>query len=270
MGVFLCISSILAFRLILAHARPENLFLLDSTEPTLNSAWDDPDLLWNSNGVTSSFSDLAANPLNQDINILGGSDLWSNSDDLFASTSWDLTAFPSSCETEGSLTNDDALQARDGRSCLPEKGQEENIDLPVELFSNPEGYLRDNIPKVPVGQTDQPGEENIGIRDEFRIVNFKDREEICPWELFGPSNIPVCHNPYTGRTFRERGKIVIKLLNIIPCKCFVFANFAPPLSCTWSRGLLTIFDRKDTTVCLKSKFLFCCAIISSRVRKSCY
>lgn len=217
MGFSLCISSILAFRLLLGHARPENLFLLDSTEPTLNSPSDDPEFLWNSKALTSSFSDLTANPSNQDINTIGGSDLFSNSDNLFASTSLDLTAFPSSCETEGSLTtNDGILQARDGGSCLP-TGHEENIDLPLELFSNPEGYLRDNIPNAPVGQMDQSGGVSMSIRDEFRIVNFKDSEEICPSEIFGPSNIPVCSNPFTGRMVRERGQAALTLFNVIPC-----------------------------------------------------
>ena len=211
------VSLIFILNLILAHARPENLFTLDSPDLTLETSADDASPLWNSNDITSDFTDLVLDPLDQDINLISDIDSFDYSNDLFASNSLRFTAIPS-CESEGSQT-DSGLQARDGY-CQSHG----TIDLPTELFQDPAAFLRDNLGTPPTGQINQPGQgdqKDENTNSAFRASDFKENEQKCPIYMFGASNIPVCNNPLTGRVRRERASNAVRVINAVPCRCRV-------------------------------------------------
>lgn len=239
MGFFYRVSSVLLLNLILVHARPENLFSSDSIQPTLDAPLDDASPLWSSDEFSSGST---TNPLDQDASFMSDIDSFDNSNNLFASNSIDLTALPS-CESEGSLT-DGVLQARDGASCLPKDTPKDIINLPIELFQDPEAYLRNNLGTPPTDQKNQPGQGNMQDEDMKSVVttsDFQQDEESCPTEIFGPSNIPVCRNPFTGRMVSEVSSYAVTLYNVIPCRCFSshFAAFRGNLS-----RLLTFLARR--------------------------
>ena len=211
------VSSIFILNLILAHARPENLFTLDSPDLNLDISSDDASPLWNSNDITSGFNDLVFDPLDQDIDFISDIDSFDNSNNLFASNSMDSASLPS-CNSESSQT-DGGLQARDG-FCQ----SQETIDLPTQLFQDPEAFLRGNLGTPSTEQINQPGQG--GQQDEdtnsaFRALNFKENEQQCPGDMFGASNIPVCNNPLTGLVYRERASNAMRATNAVPCRCRV-------------------------------------------------
>lgn len=228
MSSFIRVFAFLVLNSILAHARPQDLFTLDSPQFNLDAPYNDASSLLNSNDVTSDSTSLFLDPLDQGIDFSSDMDSFGNSNNLFASNSMDLTALPS-CKSEGSQT-DSSLQARDG-SCQPQ----ETINLPTELFQDPFKFLRDNIGTPLRGQIRRPGQgdqkdENTNLI--FFTSPFKDDEEACPTYFFGPSNIPVCQNPLTGHAEREVASNAKRLYNIISCQCRVthFALFVKLLA----------------------------------------
>lgn len=219
---FFCVSPILSLYLILARARPENLFLLDSLHNSLDAPSDDVSFLWNPDETTLDSTGLASNPLDQDIDLMGDVDSVGNSNDPFTSNIMGLTALPS-CKSEGSQT-DGVLKARDGESCRPK----ETVDLPTEIFQDPEAYLRGNL-DTPKGQNNQHGQgdqKDENMNSGFLTPDFKEDEKICPSEIFGPSNIPVCRNTLTGVMDSEVASNAVTLFNAIPCRCCV-THFVP-------------------------------------------
>lgn len=219
MPFFYCVPAIFMVNLIVAHSRLEDLFTLDSSDLSLDAFSDDASSFWSADENTSGFISLASNDLDQDPSFMSDINSLSSSNNLFASNSPDSTAL-FSCESEGSQL-DGFLQARDG-SCPPQ----ENFNLDLQLFQDPEGYLRDNINVPPKGQMNQPGQE--GKQDEnrymdFLTTNFKEDEEKCPTATYGSSNIPVCRNPFTGRMEYEPSSFAVTLYNALPCKPLHFA-----------------------------------------------
>lgn len=213
-------SSLSLLIVFFAHVRSEDLFPPDDA----SSLWslDDP--------ANSASVDLVVNPSDLDldtVSIPGSfelSDPSDSSDDLFASdlsASSDLVALPA-CESEGILANDD-LQAREERSC---KNPDENLDLnlPVQLFQDPVRFLRDSLRTPPVGQGDRPtdqGSPEDEPGDSKAATRYPPNEDVCPSEVFGSSNIPVCDNPYTGTTVQELHSYALLAINTIPCRCSV-------------------------------------------------
>lgn len=218
MFLFYRVSLVLVLSLVLAHSRHENLFSIDSTD-FLNAPSDDASPLWNSDEITPDSTGLTLNSLDQGVNFMSDTESNGNSNDLFASSSMDLIALPS-CEAEGSLT-DGILKARDGESCQPR----ESIGSPTDLFQD----LRDSLSAPTKERNNQAGQgdpkdENRNVI--FGISGFMEDEELCPTEIFGPSNIPVCRNPFTGRMVEEAGSYAVTLYNVLQCRCF-FTQVAP-------------------------------------------
>lgn len=209
------LNLVLGLDLILAHAQPDN-FLSTPNEPV------DKTYL-NSDEFTSSVPDFALNQSNQ-----GETGFLVDANDPFASTNvLNLITLSDSCGTEDSLTNG-VLRARDGTPCA---SQEDQVDLPIGLFQDPEGYLRENLPAPPVGQTGQSGQENkedgdLGfaafMRNRLRPVSIspESNEQICDPKKFGISNTPMCSNPFTGSVARDTS-FSFMLLDAVPCKCII-------------------------------------------------
>lgn len=216
--------------LILAHARPENLFTSEPPQFNLDAPFDDASLQLNSNDVSSESTSLFLDPSDQEIGFSSDMDSFGNSNNLLASNSMDLTVLPD-CKSVGSQTNG-GLQARD-EYCPPQG----TIDLPTDLFKDPLEYLRDNLGTPLRGQTNQPGQ---GVREDentnsiYSKMQYQPNEEQCPTRLFRTSNIPVCENPLTGALQREIGSNAFRAFNVVPCQCHVthFALFTTLLVIT--------------------------------------
>ena len=206
---------------LLAHALADDLFAMAPTDATLKNDWlDEASPLWSSDDSSLGLFDLAANPLVQDFSTTSDADPFSISEDLFASDPLDLAALPA-CGIGDSLTSD-ALYARDGGSCTNPEGA---IRLPLELFQDPVGFLRDKIRIPPVGQTNQPtnqGSEDDRVPPSAYTSDLKPDEEICPPDKFGPANIPVCANPYTGYFSRKDRSLRFNLINALACMLLHF------------------------------------------------
>lgn len=218
---FFRLPFIAVFNLLLAHAQADDLFALASTDSTLNVDWlDDANSLWSSDDSSLDLVDPAANSMVGDFGSMSDADSFSNADDLFVSDPVDLTALPA-CGSEGGLTSD-ALQARDVESCTD---SEQNLKLPVELFQDPVGFLRDKIRVPPVGQTNPPSQDQGSQENEERpsadTPRLEPDEEQCPTDKFGPANTPVCANPYTGYITRGERSLEFSLVNAIPCMCSI-------------------------------------------------
>lgn len=215
-----CAPFIAVLIVLLAHAHADDLFAMAPTDTTLNNDWlDEVTPFWGSDDSSLGLFDLAANPSVQDFGTTSDADPFSISENLFASDPMDLTALPA-CGTGGSLTSE-ALYARDGGSCTNPEG---TIKLPLELFQDPVGFLRDKIRIPPVGQTNQPtnqGSEDDKVPPSAYTTDLKPDEEVCSPDKFGPANIPVCANPYTGYFSRRDRSLRFNLINALPCMCFI-------------------------------------------------
>lgn len=210
------VTVVLSLNLMLAYAQLDNFFLSESMEPTLNDQM-------NSDFFTSSLPAFAPDQINQ-----GATDLFPGAIDLAPSTDLlDLASLPDPCGSEESLSND-LLQARDEEACTSRGGQ---VDLPIELFEDPEGYLRDNLPTPPVGQADPFGQESkddgdLGFGAFMRNRNqpapnlFDDGDDqLCDRRTFGLSTTPMCSNPYTGLVSRDLSTMnSYTLLDAVPCR----------------------------------------------------
>lgn len=234
------ITLVLGSSLALAHAQPDNLFLSDSLESTLNEQVDD--IHFNSDGFIFSEPDFASNSLNQD-----ETDLFFDANDPVVDPSLlNLATLPDSCGSEESST-DGPLQARDGSSC---SSQEEQFDLPLELFEDPEKYLRDDLLHPPTGQAGQSGQGaedgDLGFGAFMRnrdapILEPLQNEQLCDREKFPLSTTPICSNPITGSVYRDvRLRDGFILIDAVPCTClfrFLWAAKYTYLkrrySCTW-------------------------------------
>lgn len=205
--------------LILPHVRTQDLFALNSNTPTWN-AWDASDAL---DDPVHDAGFLSANSVLQDNDMLSDPIWLENSDNLFSSNAWDLSARPS-CDTTGSLTDDDMLQSRDLGSCN-NNHENEKFNLPTDLFENPEDVLRGIvIPAEPEIQydpeTDQPGQYAQRYEQKLQAKlteDLKPNDGVCPPEVYGPFNIPVCSNPFTGHASQDPATFLWHLLNVIPC-----------------------------------------------------
>ena len=205
---------------MLAQAHPESSLFSESIEPNLDNPADDPYLM--PAEFTSDFADLALDPANQET-----ADLFVGSNDPFTSTDlWDPALPSDSCPSEEEGMNG-ILRARDGASCSLRK---DNVDLPVELFENPEGYLQDMLSSPPIGQGDRYDQGSIengdlGFEDFLRnrrlsIVPLEPNDQICDHRIFGKSNVPMCDNPFTGSVASLPGKgYQFNLIDAFPCEC---------------------------------------------------
>lgn len=216
------LSLVLGSSLTIAHAQPDNFFLSDSLESTLNEQVDDTS--WNSVGFISSLPDLSLNPADQ-----GETDLFSDANVPVDSMNFlDLASLPDPCGSEESSSNG-PLRARDGASCA---SREEQVDLPLGLFEDPEKYLRDNLPTPPVGQAGQSGQGNedgdLGFAAFMRnripsfSKPFNQDDQLCDSEKFHFSTTPMCSNPFMGSVDRNLDlRDSVTLTDAVPCKCFV-------------------------------------------------
>lgn len=208
-----------------AHAELDNFFLPESSESTVNQPVDDTS--WNSDGFTSSLPDFPLKPINQ-----GEIDLFSNANDLLASLNlFDLVSLPDPCESEESSSNG-PIQARDKASCA---SRNEQVDLPLGLFEDPEKYLRDNLPTPPVGQAGQSGQENedgdLGFAAFMRNRNpsfsapLNQDERVCDPQK-SMANTPMCSNPYTGSVDQVLNfRNTFTLTDAVPCKSMIRSFF---------------------------------------------
>lgn len=221
---------------MVAYGRPEDLFSFDSNEPTgpisndvdnfllqslsdhSNNDISPTDLVFNS---ANSINEYDAEPYNVEASNLFPDENHSvDTDSLLQSAS--------ACETDHRITwvDDGApyLQARDGASCTPSKPKE-NIDSIMDIFQDPESFLRENIPptKVPVGQTNQPkqNDENFNLEDFLhnRLVPliFEEDGKQCPAEEFGLSITPVCLDSLKGSAIGSPGSW-FTLHDVEPCR----------------------------------------------------
>ena len=100
---------------------------------------------------------------------------------------------------------------------------------------------RDNLCRdPPVGQVENPDESSQGnpfdaltkfVTDLSPLVIFPEKLEICPVELFGTSNIPVCKDELQGNTISIPITTAVNLYFVDPGKAFlcVFIKFCPML-----------------------------------------
>ena len=214
------ITLVLGPSLALARAQPDNLFLSDSLESTLNEQVDDT--LFNSHGFILSEPEFASNSVNQD-----ETDLFFDANDPVVGPSLlNLAKLPDSCGSEESST-DGLLQARDGTSCA---SGEEQFDLPIGLFEDPENYLRDNLPTPPTGQAGQFGQGmedgDLGFAAFMRNRNppistpLNQDEQLCDRKRFTLSGTPMCSNPITGSVDGDMNlRNGFTLIDAVPCKC---------------------------------------------------
>lgn len=250
--------------LMLRLAQSHNLLPRDSPELTVaNTPWlDDKDLLWSSNDLNSLWSLDDTDSLlegsngdefissffdiNTDINIPSDTGLLSSTDldNLFVSDISDMSAHPacvigSLMDATDNIESDriQDLQARDGEegaggeSCPNFNEERGNFDLPVELFQNPEDFLRNRFRVPPRGQTSQPGptpgseDDEEVLRSSFAL-DLKPDENICPAETYGLSQVPVCSNPYMGYFQFREGAVggEVDLYNVLPCMFFSFCK----------------------------------------------
>lgn len=280
MHVRLLISRIAFWYYILVDARPEDSFSLDSITEPINSVSDDIDL----------FSPQGLNDASN--NDISTADLISNSatttsehdadtynleaDNLFPADDHSVDTDPllessSACETDDSL--DDGvphLEARGGTSCSPSKPKE-NIDSIINLFQDPESVLRQNIPptKVPVGQTNQPGQDDENFNLESFPNNlpvpflFEEDAKKCPVEEFGLSTTPVCLNSLKGSAIRNLGSW-FTLHDVEPCKSrfhhTIVAGFRA------KQGINAAIDVSNAPSCPEDEELWCCREITSEVK----
>lgn len=195
--------------------RPENLFLDSINQPIGN----DVDLF--STEGSGDFldeslnpSDLALSPdltsgeYNTDTSTIDPKDLFFTED--LSAESIPLLQSSTPCGTDVGLTmmNEDfpQLQARDNPSCASSPKPNENIDSILNLFKDPEGWLRKKIPatKPATGQVNQPGQDDENINLESLSNRkpipglFEDDDQTCPPQVFDLSVIPVCHASIRG------------------------------------------------------------------------
>ena len=179
----------IALNVLLATSLPENLFSFDDTpqEPyTLSfldanlgqDPFDSTDYFLSDSGYgaseTDSFGSIDYSPLDA-----GETDPFSilSDDDLpFADTSAP-TPSQNFCQADNDLTNN-VLQSRDSSSlsCAPLQ-PDEPLNLPLDLFQDPAGFLHgiypDREPDVPL----EPGTYSMGSVDLSRLPGFMGR---CP------------------------------------------------------------------------------------------
>jgi hypothetical protein len=61
-----------------------------------------------------------------------------------------------------------------------------------------------------------PNDSPIPLGDALALYPFEENDKLCPERAFGPSRIPVCHNPYTGKEgFLPNVGLI--LLDVLPC-----------------------------------------------------
>ena len=130
------------------------------------------------------------------------------------------------CDTEADLTGtkDDfpQLYARGGASCAPSKKPHEDVDPIINIFQDPEGSLRQEIPSP--GQTSQP-EEDDNFNFESLLNNrpvpsiFEEDAKTCRADNFGLSSTPVCLNDLRGSAIRNLGNW-FTLYDVEPRRCF--------------------------------------------------
>ena len=246
---------------ILAHAQPDNFFLSEFMDPTLSEV---DDTSWNSDGLISGLPDFASNQVNQD-----ETDLFPNSDDHVDGTNlWDLASISDSCGIEESSTND-LLPVRDGTSCASQEGK---VDLPIELFQDPEGYLRQTLRAPPAGQADQSGQGNkedgdLGfgafIRNRFPPISrpLASDDESCDRGKFGVPTTPLCSNPFTGSVNKDMtAGNSFTLTDAVPCRC-LFHFFFRFFFC-----LLILSEDVVELGCPEPSELWCCVITRIRAR----
>ena len=190
--------------------RPENLFLdsinqlggndVDFVLPERSGDFLDNNL--NSNDLAFN-SDLTLGGSMTDASSIDSNDLFPPEDST--SETVPLLQGSTSCGTDVGLTTTDEdvplLQARNDALCGSSTSRE-SLDGIINLFKDPEYWLRENIPpkQRPTGQTNVPGQydddfspESLQNRQPIPGL-FEDDEEKCPPEVFGLSVIPVCHN----------------------------------------------------------------------------
>jgi hypothetical protein len=213
--------------------RPEDLFSLD------DAVGDDADLFPLEGLYASSTSELQPSDLavksdsalsedDTDTSIFNANNLFTAENDSLGPSPLPLLQSSSACGTKQSntLTNEDILQlqARGDASCPPPKSND-RIDSLVDLFQDPEGWLRRNLPptQAPVGQVNQPGPDDDELNFEAFLNNrpiaflFEEDTSKCPSEIFGLSTTPVCHRFEQHSAFREPGSWHT-LYNVDPCQ----------------------------------------------------
>lgn len=212
MQIFLCLSyiSILQVTLV-AHARPENLFLSDSSALDINA-----DLKDDSQWRVSTLPDPAINsPALDTTTSNDDKDLFTNSlDPLLTSGPEDPFLLSSACNTRSGLT-DDSLQARGEGSCSPPKPQAD-LKLPNNIYDT--DFLPQGIGSAESARSEAAGgrEDDIGLTlpEAFRL---KQDPQLCPTEIFLASTTPVCNNPITGSIEIDASNLYRYMLNLLPC-----------------------------------------------------
>lgn len=230
MSLVACLSLISVLNVVLVtHARPENIFLSDPSEPLLEDPFHDANsnnnLLWNLDEIALNIPDLADITTTSD-NIAPFID---TSNNLFATDSLDPLILASTCDTQGSLT-DDFLQARDEGSCAAPENRQEEIELP-KLFDEDfllqglgvDSIRPSNLPDRGDGSKGKPGDVGWSAFGAAIPADFQLQEDpqLCPEAIFLASRTPVCENSVTGGVVWEFGKLYATLLNVIPCRCFI-------------------------------------------------
>ena len=170
---------------ILANSQPLDWLFDDFSNDDLNIGTDSPGLIWpppfaGSSVIASSDEDLPTDP--------ALSPFWEdgNDDTLL------LSSLPS-CNFKRSLSgengDDGGLRARDGSSSSPSCAAE--LNLPLDAFSNPEEYLRDNIilnsPLSP---------KNVAPDEYFEPFLLPDESENEAAKVGGKSDRDPCAFPY--------------------------------------------------------------------------
>lgn len=231
---------------MLADSRPEDVSSFDSiNEPTLSMPHDHDVEIFSTGGLddlssnSETLTDLAFNSeLTASEN---DADTYnSETDKLFPTEDLSLDNDPllqssTACETDDSLTwvNDSApqLQARADASCTPSEPKG-NIDSIIELFQNPERFLRQKIPstKAPVGHNDQLGQDDETFSFESFLNNrpvpfmFEEDAKKCPVEHFGLSSTPVCLDALKGSAIRNF-ESSFTLYDVEPCTFLFHPKF---------------------------------------------
>lgn len=283
MDLFLFISCISFWPCILIDARPEDLFSFDSSNEPTGPVFNDVDItsLQSLNDPSSneiSPTDLvftsatSTNEYDADPYHLEVSDLFSEEDHPINTNPFFQGA--SACETDGRLSwvDDGApnLQARDDASCRPSKPKE-NIDSIMNIFQDPESFLRQNIPpnKGSAGQTHQPGQDDENFSLDTLLNNrpapllFEEDGNKCPIAEFGLSTTPVCLDSLTGSAIGSPGS-GFTLHDVEPCKSRL-QNTVLAGSCAW-QGFNAAIDISNAPSCPEDKELWCCREITSEVK----
>lgn len=160
------------------------------------------------------------------------------------------------------------LQARDGASCTGSKPQG-NINTIMNMYQNPENFLRQNISpsKVPVGQTDQSEQNDENLDFETFLNNrpvpflFEEDENKCPVEQFGLSITPVCLNSLKGSAVRDPGSW-FTLYDVDPCRSYFRNSIVMELRAR--SGVNSATDISNAP-CSDGEELWCCREITSEV-----